>query len=153
VTHVLDDAWDVELIRGDENFTSVVHLDFCLTIVITFPMELSSCNFNKFVEVETSWENTQDIDEHLKVIKISIDTVCDTCILHLERNLLSISENTLVDLANTGGGEREKVNFLEVFLPLRAVCPFKVPHNLLYGHDVGLRAGFLHCVTNDWRQN
>jgi len=118
VTHVLDDAWDVELIRGDENFTSVVHLDFCLTIVITFPMELSSCNFNKFVEVETSWENTQDIDEHLKVIKISIDTVCDTCILHLERNLLSISENTLVDLANTGGSEREKVNFLEVFLPL-----------------------------------
>lgn len=58
-----------------------------------------------------------------------------------------------MDLADAGGSERVQVDFFEVLLPVLAVFADEVLGDLLQGHDVSFRTGFLHCVTDDWRED
>jgi len=67
---VFDDLRSVVFIGGGEACVPVLGLEGCFTTVITFPVELTSGNFNQLVQIESSGEDAEQVSDHFEVIQV-----------------------------------------------------------------------------------
>ena len=131
----------------------VSSLVLSLSKVVALPVKLSSGDIYRLIQVEAPREYSKHVDDSLKVVQVTVNTVGYACVLHFEGHTHAILDDRLVHLADGGCGERVQVDLVEVLLPFLAVFTDQVLGDLLQWHDVSLRTSFLHGFSDDWRED
>ena len=111
-----------------------------LALVVRLFVELLLGGGHQLVHLELGRGETGDLEQGHDIVDIAVDRLGDARVLHLDRQLLAIAGEGLVDLTDAGGGDGARVEPAELLAPLRP--PFGAQHlvELLGRHEIGLIA-------------
>jgi len=142
----------VEILRIVKCIFPICSLICSFSFIVTFPMHLSSSNIQNFVQVETSWYDTKHVNDSVEIVEVTIDTICNACVLHFNGDFHVVCQGCFMNLSDTCCSKWIQIDFIEMIFPCTSIFTNEILLYLLKWHDVSFRSCLFHSISNNrWK--